>query len=151
MISTMNKLFDSWFDLLDGAITYSGKSVKVYLEDVPEDTDTTGTVSEHYILLRAEGEADDSNKRSFAFDTVVIVDIVTVFQNNVNRSVVDNIAGQIDALVLTRPFTTGLAAQSGMQIINVKRETSNYLREGDNINNYYRKVSRYNHRLLQTS
>lgn len=151
MISTMNLLMDSWFDLLEGLITYSGKTVKIYKEDTPEDLDPTPTVSEHYILLRAEGETDQSNKKSFVNDTVIIVDIVTKFNNNVNRSVVDNIDNQINALVLTSPWITGLPAQSGMQILNVQRETTNYLYEGDNINKYYRKVSRYNARILQTS
>lgn len=151
MISTMNKLLDSWFDLLDGNITYSGKTVKVYKEDTPEDLDETATQSEHYILLMAEGETDQSNKRSFVNDTVVLVDIVTKFNNNVNRTVVDNIDGQIGALILTAPYQTGLGTQSGMQILNVKRESANYLHEGDNIKKYYRKVSRYNSRILQTS
>lgn len=150
MINTMDKLLDSWFDLLDGNITYSGKSVKVYKEDTPEDLDTTPTVSEHYILLRAEGESDQSNKRSFVFDSVVIVDIVTKFNNNINRSVVENIDGQVTALVLPT-HQTGLGTQSGMQILNVERETSNYLAETDNKDKYYRKVSRYNSRILQTS
>ena len=150
MIETADKLSNSWYALLNDQITYSGKTVKGYKEDAPEDTDTSPTVSEHYYIIRVEGETDQSNKKSFVNDTVVIVDIVTKFENNVNRAVVDNIAGQIDALVLPTQ-QTGLAAQSGMQILNVKRETTNYLREGDNINNYYRKVSRYNHRLLQTS
>lgn len=151
MIATMDKLLDSWYSLLNGALTYSGKSVKVYKEDAPEDLDPSPTVSEHYVIIRAEGETDQSNKSKFVFDSVVIVDIVTVFENNVNRAVVDNIDGQIGALVLTSPYSTGLADQSGMQILNVTRETSTYLREGDSIKNYYRKVSRYNSRILQTS
>lgn len=147
----MDKLLDSWFDLLDGNITYSGKTVKVYKEDTPEDLDESPTQSEHYILLMAEGEIDQSNKRSFVNDTVVIVDIVTRFNNNINRSVVDNIDGQIGALILTAPFQDGLSSQSGMQILNVKRESANYLHESDNIKKYYRKISRYNSRILQTS
>ena len=145
----MGKLLDSWYALLNGAVTYSGKSVKVYKESVPLDSDPSATRSEHYILLRAEGESDNSNKTAFATDSIMIVDIVTRFNNSVDRSVVENIDGQVTALVLPTQ-QTGLGSQSGMQILNVKRESTTYLTE-TNIEKYYRKVSRYNTRILQTS
>jgi hypothetical protein len=146
----MAALMDAWFDLLDGVITYSGKSVKVYKEDTPEDLDETPTVSPHYILLRAEGETDDSTKQYFINESIVIVDIVTKFHNNVNRSVADNIDGQISALVLpTR--ANGLPTQSGMIIANVSKQTTNYLYETSEQGKYYRKICRYKQDIFQTS
>ena len=150
MINTMGRLLDAWHALLSGSLSYSGKSVMVFKEDAPIDFGSAA-ISEHYVLLRAEGESDQSNKRSFVNDTVVIVDIVTKHTININRSVVENIDGQITALALTAPFRTGLSAQAGMQILNVTRETSNYLAESNNTEKTYRKVSRYNSRILQTS
>lgn len=148
MINTMGKLMDSYYALLNGQLNYS-KPVSVYKEDAPEELDPS--LSPHYVLIRAEGETGDGNKRSFADDSVVILDIVTVFQNNVDRSVVEDIDRQIGALLLTTPQVSGLGSQSGMQILNVQRESSTYLTEEDSVKKYYRKVSRYTQRVLQTA
>lgn len=145
MINTMAKLMNAWYDLLDGNLTYNNQAVDVYKEDTEEET------SLHYVLLRAESETDDSNKRSFANESVVVVDIVTTFSGRVDRSVAENIDGQIGALILTDPRTSGLSAQSGMQILNVTLENTAYLTEEDETNKYYRKISRFSHRILQTA
>ena len=147
MINTMDKLVNAWYALLNGALTYNSLPVGVFQEDVPEDTEG------HYVILRAEGETGVSNKRSFALDSVVVVDIVTVFQNNVDSSVANNIDNQIAGLILTSPGVNGLSAQSGFQILNVTMETSSYLREYDNGSEtaIYRKVSRYRHLAYQTA
>lgn len=144
-MNTMGKLMNAWYSKLNGNITYGGSSVDVYKESAPE-----GETS-HYVILRAEGETNSSNKRSFADESVVIVDIVTVFENTVDRSVVEDIDGQIDALVTSAPGKSNLSEQSGMLIVRMVRESSNYLPENDGTNQYYRKISRYNHRILQTA
>lgn len=129
---------DKWHLLLSGVI-----SVPVYKEDVPEDEDG------NYLLLRAEGGASQNNKRSFADQTVIITDIVTVFENNIDRSVVEAIDGEVNALVLpTR--NTGLANPSNTQLHNVNRETFEYITEQD-VKKYYRKVSRYIITVYQTN
>ncbi len=145
MINTMGLLVDSYYSLLNGQLNYNGLPVDVYKEDAPEDENY------HYVLLRAESENYDGNKRSFADISVVVVDIVTVFQNNIDSSVVNEIDDQIGALLLTNPRTSGLSGQSGIQILNVIRETTAYLTESDGVNKYYRKVSRYRQRILQTN
>lgn len=143
----MDKLMNAWALLLDGFLTYNSVNVPVYKEDIPEDFDS------HYVLLRAESEFDAGNKRSFATESVVVVDIVTLFQNNVNRSVADNIDGQIAALILPTVAVNALSAQSGMQILNVKMETCTWIREyqDGSQTSIYRKVSRYNHLIYQTA
>lgn len=143
----MDKLMNAWYSLLNGFLTYNSINVPVYKEDIPED------FNGHYVLLRAEGETDAGNKRSFSSDSVIVVDIVTTFENNVNRSVVDNIDNQILALVLPTAQTNGLSAQSGVQILNVKMETSAYLQQYDQGDQtaIYRKVSRYRHTAYQTA
>jgi TRAP-type uncharacterized transport system substrate-binding protein len=80
----------------------------------------------------------------------MIVDIVTIFKNNIDSSVADNIDGQIGGYLLTNPQTSGLGTQTGIKIYNVTRETTAYLQEEDGVNKYYRKVSRYRQRILQT-
>lgn len=145
MINTMGLLIDSYYSLLNGQLNYNGLPVDVYKEDAPMDE------TYHYVLIRAEGETYDGNKRSFADQSIVIVDIVTVFENNIDSSVANEIDRQIGTLLLTNPRTSGLGAQTGIQVLNVERESANYLRERDGVKNYYRKVSRYRQRVLQTN
>jgi hypothetical protein len=122
MINTMGLLIDSYYSLLNGQLTYGGVSVDVYKEDAPEGQEG------HYVLLIAEGEVYDGNKSSFADQSTVVVDIVTIFNNNVDTSVANEIDRQI-------------------QILNVQRESSTYMRETDGVRKYYRKVSRYKQRV----
>lgn len=146
MIATMDKLGDSWFDLLDGSLSYNGKEVKVYDPDTPEDLDSSATVSEHYVVIRAESETEVSNKKTYAFNTIMIVDIVTVFQNNINRKVCEDIYGQIVGLVFSKPGRNNLSEQTGMQILEVKVDNTIYRDEaGDQ--KIRRKICRFSHRI----
>jgi hypothetical protein len=138
MINTTGLLMNAWYQLLNNG------GLSVYKEDVPEN------VEGNYVLLRAEGGTSMNNKRSFADETVIVVDIVTQFQSMIDRSEVETIDNTINGLILPT-MQNGLTAQSGMQILNVNRETFTYLTETDNEKKYYRKVSRYVHTIYQTA
>jgi hypothetical protein len=145
MINVVAKLLNSYYTLLNGGgLSYNSVPVDVYKSDIPGDQER------HYVYLRPEGETYGGNKRSFADQVVIIVDVVTIFKNNIDSSVSDNIDNQIGALLLTSPAVSGLGVQAGLQILNVVRESTNYLMEDDGVNKYYRKVCRYNQRVLQT-
>jgi hypothetical protein len=137
MINTTGLLMNAWYQLLSGVVS-------VYKEDVPEN------VEGNYVLLRAEGGTSMNNKRSFADETVIVVDIVTQVQTMIDRSEVETIDNTINGLILPT-MQNGLTAQSGMQIHNVKRETFAYITETDGEKKYYRKVSRYTHTVYQTA
>lgn len=146
MIAAMDKLGDSWFDLLDGSLSYNGKEVKIYDPDVPEDLDPSTTVSEHYVIVRAESETEVSNKKTYAFNSIMIVDIVTVFQNNIDRKVCEDIYGQIVGLVFSKPGRNQLAEQTGIQILEVRVDNTIYRDEaGDK--KIRRKICRFFHRI----
>lgn len=139
----MDRLITAWYELLNGNITYNGGAIPVYTEDAPADR------TSHYILLTAEGETDDSNNNRFEFNTVVVIQVVTVHRNNVKRSIVDDIDRQIFNLVLPSANANVLPWQDGIQIINVKRDTTTYLYEDDGATDkYYTKASRYNHKII---
>lgn len=129
---SMNLLMDAWFVLL------KNNSINVYKEDVPE------TENGNYVVIRAESETQQNNKKSFVDNAVVIVDIVTIFENNRDSSVANGIDNTIFNLVTPNPFKGALSA-TGIQILNVVRETSTYLQEEDAQRKIYRKISRYNH------
>lgn len=139
MIATANDIVNKWYSLLNGNI---GTGVELYIEDAPENTST------HYVVIRVEGGAADYTKSNFADNITVIVDIVTTFENNIDRSVCETIDNIICGLVLpTRQ--TGLAKPNGLQIQNVEREMFDYLYEFDGVKKYYRKVSRWNQYVFQ--
>jgi len=137
------KLMDSYFELLDGNITYDSAIIKVYKEDAPSSTNT------HYVLLRAEGLTDSSNNDRFEFQSIVVVDVVTVHKTNVNRSIADNISDQIFNLIFPVKNVNNLPVQSGIQILNVKLDTSTYLYEDDDVSKYYRHVMRFFNYLIK--
>lgn len=138
----MSQLITSWVTLLDGELTIDSTDVNVY----PEDADSEDTF--HYVVIKAESETDSSNKSSFVTNPVVIVDIVTVHGSNVKRSIVDSIDDQIRELLFpTRQCA--LPALDGLQITNVQPNGSTYLNDYDGSKKYYRKVTRYSHRITQ--
>lgn len=129
MINVAKKTVTAWYQKLHGAL-----SVPVYVESVPEE------ITSSFVLLRVEGESNNSTKAYFGKNLIVIVDIVTVFQNMIDTSEVDTIDQQISQLILPSVGTHGLVV-SGFQICGVTYESSSYIRE-DRI---YRKIIRYNH------
>jgi len=140
MINVMGKLMDSWQELIDSTI-----SVPVYKEgSVPEDE------KRNYVELRAEGETENDTKHNFASDAVVITDIVTRFNLAIDRSVCERIDGEIKALIKSSPGIHNLIPQTGMQILDVKPETTSYFEEYESGIKYYRKIVRYTHKIVQT-
>lgn len=135
MRNVTKKLVNSYWELLNGSL-----SVPVYIESVPESE--TG----NYVLLRVEGETNvDENAKTWIKEIVVILDIVTVFDNMIDTSVVDDIDAEIGVLLAATPYSGhNLAAQTGMQINRVTDESSEYLQEDDGTYKYYRKITRYN-------
>ena len=146
MIATMADLMGSWYTLLTTpAIQYNAVNVNVYKGDVPT------TENNHYIVIRAESEEYRGNKRSFANSSVVVVEIVTIFQNVIDRSVVDSIDNTVLTRILTTPAQNNLAPKSGMQFLNVTPETTAYAEETDGIQVYHRKMIRYRQLVYQTA
>lgn len=132
-------LLDAWYSLL------SGISVPVYKGDVFQEEDG------HYVVISIEGGQGQNNKRTINDDVVITVNVVTIFENNADVSVAESIDAEVFDLVLPTSGGVGLTEASGIQILNVNRETFDYVHENDNKKVYYRKVSRYRHRIHQTA
>lgn len=140
----MDELMNAWYELLNENITYNSATIPVYKEDAP------ASATSHYILLRAEGETDQSNNHQFHFASVVVVDVVTFHINNVKRSVVDDISTQIFNLVFPSNNANALPEQESIQILNVKQDTTTYLYEDDGVTDkVYRKIIRYSHTIIK--
>lgn len=146
----MNELIQAWYNLLNGSLSYNGQSIGVFMEDIPEDYPTAG-FSDHYVWIHAEGGTDDSNKRRFADNNVVVIDIVTVFQNNINRTVCETIDSAIRNLVYSSASVHNLSQPSNVQFGQTIRENYDYVYEPAEIvggTTIYRKVSRYKTRTV---
>ncbi|CAB4140246.1 hypothetical protein UFOVP402_15 [uncultured Caudovirales phage] len=139
----MNDLITAWYQLLNGNVTYSSAVVPVYLEDAPADE------TSHYILLTAEGLTDDSDNSQFRYAATVVVDVVTVHKSNVRRSIADDISLQIHNLVFPVKNVSALPVQAGIQVLNVKQDTSTYLYEDDGVSKYYRHVIRFTQTIIK--
>lgn len=133
--------------LLDGNITYGGNNVPVYRVDVPE------TETGHYIILRPESGTGANNKRSLNDNIIIITDVVTRFENNVNGAVVEEIDTQVFALIMPTPqgVDPDNLTPTDCQVLNIDRENFDYLQESDGVNVFYRKISRYNMRIHQVA
>ncbi len=139
MIAVDDKVMNSWQALLDGVI-----SVPVYIEDsAPEDAG-------NYVELRVESEFENDTKHSFRSELVIITEIVTKFERSPNRSVGSGIDNEIKTLVKSTPGLINLAAQSGIQIVNVIPSDTIFLQGYESGITYYRKIVRYTHRIIQT-
>ncbi len=102
-----------------------------------------------YVLLRAESEADTSNRERFVTQPVVIVDIVTHHDQQIDASRVEVADNVIRGMIFPTRRTTGLSL-SGSQLLNVRMSDAFYQDEFDGSRYIHRKISRYINRINQT-
>lgn len=138
MRNEVGKLLNAYYQCLKTI-----PSVNVY--QVMADAEDEG----NYILLRAESETDASNKSSFVTNPIVVMDIVTRHEGAIDASVVDTIDNQARQLLFPTRKTIGLPAQSGIQILNVRAESSTYLDGFDGSVYEHRKITRFFNRINQ--
>lgn len=144
MKEVFDPLIDSYIELLNGNLSYDSRVVNVYPGDADNDDDY------HHVLVRAESETDVSNKSTFVTRPVIVIEIVTKFDGLINRSVVANIDSQIRELLFpTRKCA--LPPTPGLQKTNVYIQSSNYLKDDDGVKRIYRKLTRFIHRINQTT
>jgi hypothetical protein len=136
MSSVSKKLRQAYYDLLNGI------SVEVYKEDVPKSE------SSHHVVIRVEGETDDSNRKGFINNPVVITEVVGVFSNSVNPDVVDDIDNEIHGRLLPTNGAIEISA-SGIGINLIRCLNSEYINEYDGTKRYYRKITRWQQRVSQ--
>lgn len=138
MNNVSKQIRQAYYDALNGNI-----SVNVYKEDVPE------TEGGHHVVIRVESETRGGHKKGFITNPVVVVDVVGVFTNSVDPDVVDDIDDEVRAIIKpdvnTRTFNV-----SGIQISNIKAESSSLLREDDGTQAFYRKITRWTQRISHT-
>jgi hypothetical protein len=124
----------AYYDALNGI------SVEVYKEDVPMG------YSLSHVVIRVESESDDSNRGGFITNPVVITDVVGVFDDSVDPDVVDDIDNEVRNILLPQNGSLEISA-SGIQIRNIRAQSSTSFLEDDGTKKYYRKVTRWTQRI----
>lgn len=144
MIEVAHHIRKAYVDLLDGNLTLNGDNVNIY-DELADDTD-----EDNYVILSTQTDSDTSNKHGFESDHTITIDIVTRFQTAARKYPSEDIAGQILALVLPTPQTTGLVSPSGLQITAVRLQDTQSL-SVEQIGNYkvVRKILRFTHKCVQ--
>lgn len=138
MNNVSKQIRKAYYDALNGNI-----SVNVYKEDVPESE------SMHHVVIRVESETDSSHSSGFVTNPIVITEVVGVFSNSIDPDVIDDIDGQIRAIVLP-DIGGGPFVVSGIQIQVIKPESSTMLQEDDGVKRYFRKITRWRNRVSHT-
>jgi hypothetical protein len=120
---------DSYFNLLQGAITYNGSTIPVY----DEEADETG--SDFYIIVSSLTDANIPVKTKFHNEITILIDVVTTFNTKMYsnsdpqpkmKEPADVITGKILNLVKPTRNTTGIADDSDFQVVDVKKESSQH-------------------------
>lgn len=128
-------LLTAWYDLLSG--------LNVHKIDVPEDE------TENYVWIYIESGSSSNLKTVKVDEVIVVCQIVTFHQNNIDQTACEALDAQVENLVLPLAWAQSLSV-SGMQVLNVERESFDYVQEEDSNGKIYRKVSRYKHTINQS-
>lgn len=96
-------------------------SVPVY-DEVPHD-DTEN----RYVILSTQTNEQDPTLTHFQHDATILIDIVDRQQQSVTKDYVDDVAGEILALIFPAVGTNGIAAQAGVTFHSARVESDNSL------------------------
>lgn len=129
-------LVQAWYNALS-------PTVNVHVIDVPEEE------TSNYVLIYPESGTGNNLKGAKVDEVVIICQVVTFHQNNIDQSACEALDGLVEGIILPTAWSQVLTA-SGMQVLNVERESFDYVQEEDQNGKIYRKVSRYKHRIHQS-
>lgn len=116
MIDVKTPLRTAYYQLLNGNLSYSSNDVPV-----SDDVTKLGVNPLLYVLLTQQNGVDKNNFQGFSSDEDIQLEIVYKSTGRVNKEALDNIAGQIFALVQPTPKTCGLVQQAGCNITCVNK------------------------------
>ena len=136
--NSIYQLKTQWFAALSGVI-----SVPVYKDSVPLNE------SRNYVLIYSDGSNDAGVTNTGFFRSVVIViDIVTKFANISNGKLANDIATEIDLIVMQSPNTYGITLPN-FNITQITVQSENEINDNDGDEKVFRIVKRYEHFINQ--
>lgn len=136
--NSIYQLKTQWYNALNKII-----SAPVYKDAVPLNE------SRNYVLIYSDGSTDAGITNSGFFRSVIIVvEILTRFPNLGNSKVANDIANEIDSIVLLQPNSYGITLPNfNITQITVQSETELY--EDDGAEKTFRIIKRYEHFINQ--
>lgn len=106
-----------YFLALNGNITSNGNNVPIFdVYALPENTPYP------YVLLSTQTAVQLDVKRCKRYNTRMLIDIVTASDNPIGRSEAEDIAEQIEDIVIPSTFTDIDLTAYGYELLNTKRE-----------------------------
>lgn len=122
MLDFNHPLRKSWYELLNGQLTYDGSPVPVFDEKVKKGQD-----NQHYVIVGNISSSSNDKFPGWSRKLSVILDIVTKTTDAVTKNIADDIAGQIFALAMPSITIMGLTAPSGFNYVNLFLDSDRYL------------------------
>lgn len=122
MIDFHHSVRKSFFEALNGELTYDGSPVPVHDKKQRKDSDNN-----YYVVLSNINSNFKDNFTRFTRDVSIVIDVITKTQNSVASAVADDIAGQILYIVIPSTTATGLTAPATLQYLNLRLSSDNSL------------------------
>ena len=122
MIDIGQKLRKSYFDALDGNLTWDGGAVPV----VDEKLDVQITDQDVYIIMTAQNEVDANNKTYWARECDIELRIINRRKATNTKEVVENVSDQVLTLLYPTKNTTVLAIDSPLSLTYSRLTNAEY-------------------------
>lgn len=142
MVESSREIRRAFFQALNGALTYDGKTIPVY------DNFSDEGEGKYQVFLTNQDATNADDKQQFAGDHSIVIDIVTKANNSGNSSIADEISEQVSQILQPTRKTTGLIIGAGFQLILLQLSSSRYLTEGNRGTFIVRKLLTYRFRIV---
>lgn len=122
MLDVGQKLRASYFDALDGNLTWDGAAVPV----VDEKLDTQITDQDVYIIMTSQNEIDANNKSYWARECDIELVIVNRRKATNTKEVVEDVSNQVLTLLFPDKNTTVLSIASPLALTYARLTSAEY-------------------------
>ena len=131
----------AYYTALNGNVTDKNNNVILIFDSfaMPNDLEYP------YILLSSQTAQQLTVKRKKRYNTSIVIDIVTGSLDPLGRSEVEDIAEQVENIVIPDTFKDLDLSGNGYQLGNTYKESDTYLTSKNNTSYIVRKILTYNH------
>lgn len=146
MIDTKKLIRQAYFAALNGSLSYNGVNVPVSDDMLP-----AGSSATIYVILASQSMSKENTQQSWGGVEMIDLDIVYKAQTRASKEPLDDVAGQILAILFPSPGQTSLAPGAGIQINCPRLESDRYLTLSLNSSNSVeRRILTFKQHVLQT-
>lgn len=112
MIDVGQKLRKAYFDLLDGNITYGGKTVPVVDEKLEMNINDT----ELYVIFTSQNEVNVNTKSNWIREVEMAIRVVNYRQSTNTKEAVENVSSQILNILFPTKNTNSVSLDSPLKL-----------------------------------